>query len=239
MASRKEQKEALRKERMERERKAEQAAARKRLIGIVVAAVLALGIVGALAAVLLSGGDDDGGGASGNGGEPSETVSYPDGGEIPEVKEADFSAALEAARCEDETLQAPGAGEHTTEGVEYETEPPSIGAHYPEWPEDDIYEEAPPTERVVHTLEHGRVLIWVRPDASDELLAQFKALYEEDPYHVIMLPHAKLKQPFAATAWVGQDTGHTLRCKEVTDATWDAIRAFKSKYRDKGPEFVP
>jgi len=25
----------------------------------------------------------------------------------------------------------------------------------------------------------------------------------------------------------------------VNDSTWDAIRAFKEKYRDKAPEFVP
>ena len=42
MASRKEQKEALRKERLEREQQAAQAAARKRLIGIVVASILVL-----------------------------------------------------------------------------------------------------------------------------------------------------------------------------------------------------
>jgi hypothetical protein len=38
---------------------------------------------------------------------------------------------------------------------------------------------------------------------------------------------------------VGDTTGHILRCKDVNDHTWDAIRAFKEKYRDKAPEFVP
>src|SRR5687768_5551615 len=139
MASRKEQKEALRKERLEREQKAAQAAARKRLIGIVVASVLVLGIVGALAAVLLAGGDDDGGGSEGGGG--GARISYPDGGEIPEQKEADLKVAAKAAGCKVETLEAQGAGEHTAdpeEVIEYESEPPSIGRHYQEWPEDDI-----------------------------------------------------------------------------------------------------
>jgi hypothetical protein len=240
MASRKEQKEALRQERLAREQAAAQSAARKRLIGIVVAAILALGIIGALAAVLLAGGDDDGGGSSGGGG--GATVSYPDGGEIPAQAEADLAAAMKAAGCKDETLESEGAGEHTTdpdEQIEYESEPPSIGRHFQEWPEDDIYEEAPFTESVVHLLEHGRILIWLNPDLSSEELAQFKALYEEDPYHVVMLPREQLKEPFGVTAWVGQTTGHTLRCKELGDSSWDAIRAFKEKYRDKAPEFVP
>ena len=123
--------------------------------------------------------------------------------------------------------------------IQYESEPPSIGRHYQEWPEDDIYEEAPFTSHGVHTLEHGRILIWLRPDLTEEQRAQFKALYEEDPYHVIMLPREELKEPFAVTAWVGQSTGHTLRCTDLNDQSWDAIRAFKEKYRDKAPEFVP
>ena len=238
MSSRKEQKEALRQERLAREQQAAQSAARKRLIGIVVAAVLALGIVGALAAVLLAG-DDDGGGDGGGGGA---SIEYADGGEIPAQEEADLNVAAKAAGCEDETIEAQGAGEHTSdpdEVIEYESEPPSIGPHYQEWPDDDIFEEAPPTSHVVHTLEHGRILIWLRPDLPEDQLAQFKALYDEDPYHVIMLPREDLKEPFAVTAWVGGSTGHTLRCDELTDRSWDAIRAFKEKYRDKAPEFVP
>src|SRR5918998_6725385 len=164
MASRKEQKEALRQERLERERQAAQAAARKRLIGIVVAAILVLGIVGAVVAVLLAGGDDDGASEGGGGGA---RIECPDGGEIPDQQEADLPAAMKAAGCKDETIESQGAGDHTTdpnEVVEYDSEPPSIGRHYQEWPEDDIYEEAPPTTHVVHTLEHGRVLVWLDPD---------------------------------------------------------------------------
>jgi hypothetical protein len=240
MSSRKEQKEALRRERLEREQQEAQAAARKRLIGIVVAAVLALGIVAALVAVVLAGGDDDGGGSAGGGG--GATISYPDGGEIPDQQEANLTAAMKAAGCKDETLESEGAGEHTAdpdEVIEYDSEPPSIGPHYQEWPEDDIYEEGPFLTSVVHTLEHGRILIWLRPDLPEEQRAQFRALYEEDPYHVIMLPREELKEPFAVTAWVGQSTGHTLRCQDLNQNTWDAIRAFKEKYRDKAPEFVP
>ena len=177
-------------------------------------------------------------------GDPARkvTIDYPSGGEIPAQRTTDFAAAMKAAGCDDEATEQVGAGQHTSfpdERVDYASEPPSIGPHYQEWPEDDIYEEAPPTTHVVHTLEHGRILIWLSPELPDEQLAQFKALYDEDSYHVIMLPREELKEPFAVTAWVGDSTGHTLRCREVNDSTWDAIRAFKEKYRDKAPEFEP
>jgi hypothetical protein len=249
VSSRKEQKEALRQERLAREQAATQAAARKRLIGIVVAAVLLLGIVGALLAVVLAGGDDDGSGGGGAG-SSSASVEYPDGGEIPAQKEADLAVAMEAAGCEDETVvdnpyDAP-EGIHTAapdEVIPYKSEPPALGRHYQVPVEDGIYDEAQPVTHVVHSLEHGRVIVWLRPDLSSDQLAQFKALYDEDPYHVIMTPHAELKEPFAVSAWTGGDTGdstgHILRCKDVNENTWDAIRAFKEKYRDKAPEFVP
>ena len=247
MSSRKEQKEALRQERLQREQQEAQAAARKRMIGIVVAAVLVLGIVAALAAVLLAG-DDDSGGGSGGGGGDAATIGYPDGGEIPAQQEADLAAAMKAAGCKDEAVEEQEedlystGNAHTTDPNElpdYVSEPPSVGRHWVEYPEDDIYEEAPPTQRIVHQLEHGRILVWVRPDLPAEQRAQFKALYDEDPYHVIMLPREELKEPFAVTAWVGETSGHILRCQDVNENTWDAIRAFKEKYRDKAPEFVP
>ena len=243
MSSRKEQKEALRKERLAREQQAAQAAARKRLIGIVVAAVLVLGIVGAVAAVLLAGGDDD---AAGEGGGGGARISYPGGGQIPDQKEADLSAAMKAAGCKDETVvdhpYDDPKGIHTAdpdEVIKYKSEPPALGRHYQVPPEDNIYEESPPVTHLVHSLEHGRVIVWLRPDLPADQRAQFKALYDEDPYHVIMVPREELKQPFAVSAWVGNTTGHILRCGEVNENSWDAIRAFKEKYRDQAPEFVP
>ena len=205
--------------------------------------MLVLGIVAALVAVVLAGGDDDGGSSGGGGGA---TISYPDGGSIPDQKEADLAKAMEAAGCTDETVEdrpyEDPPGIHTQdpdEVLKYKSEPPALGRHYQVPPDDNIYEEAPPVTHVVHSLEHGRVLIWLRPDLPADQRAQFKALYEEDPYHVIMLPREELKEPFAVSAWVGTNTGHILRCNELNENSWDAIRAFKEKYRDKAPEFVP
>jgi hypothetical protein len=237
MSSRKEQKEALRRERLAKEQAAAQAAARKRLIGIVVASILVLGIVGALVAVVLAGGDDDGGSQGGGGGA---TVEYPDGGEIPAQQQADLAKAVAASGCKLEDYTAVGStGQHTEDPVNYETEPPSVGAHHPAPAEDDIYEESPAAEHVVHSLEHGRIVVWVRPDASEELLGQVKALYDEDPYHVIVVPRSELKEPVAVSAWQSPDKGHILHCAKPNDQMWDAIRAFKELRRDKGPEFVP
>lgn len=38
----------------------------------------------------------------------------------------------------------------------------------------------------------------------------------------------------AATAW-----RHRLGCTEMNDRVYDALRAFRERYRDRGPERVP
>ena len=78
------------------------------------------------------------------------TISYPDGGEIPDAEGSRPGKAMKAAGCKDETVEsddpydAPGGRPHDDPNVKYKSEPPALGRHYQEWPEDDIYEEAPP-----------------------------------------------------------------------------------------------
>lgn len=234
MASRKDQKDALREQRAERQRQAESSAARKRIIGIVVAVILVAGIVAAIVLAVASSGG--GGGAKGGGG--GETVSYPDGGEIPEQKQTDLKKAVAASGCKLEQHPASTARVHKEGSLKYSTNPPHSGEHNPTWAEDDIYSEAPQLEKLVHALEHGRILVWIRPNASEQLLGQLKALYDEDPYHVILTPKDDLKEQLAVSVWT-EKTGYILRCPNPSDATWDAIRALKDEHRDKGPEFVP
>jgi hypothetical protein len=43
-----------------------------------------------------------------------------------------------------------------------------------------------------------------------------------------------MKAKIAATAWT-----HSLTCPEMNDKVFDAIRTFRARYIDKGPERVP
>ena len=235
MSSRKEQKEALRQERLAREQAAAQSAARKRLIGIVVAAVLVLGIVGALAAVLLAGGDDGGGGGSAD----DASIDFPDAREIPPQSDTLFADALRGSGCRLESPPLEEETDHRDGDIEYPTNPPASGPQNGVPAEDDFYEESPTEERVMHALEHGRIGIWVNPSAPEDTLAGIRALYDEDPYHVIVTPQPGLREEVALSAWEAEKSGRILRCPTVTDESWDAMRAFKEKYRDKAPEFTP
>jgi hypothetical protein len=108
------------------------------------------------------------------------------------------------------------------------------GNHDPQPAGDGVYSQ-PPTDRTtknfVHTLEHGRILIQYDPSIPKRRIDQLGGLFNDDPYHMVLLPNRDMRFAVAATAW-----GHLLGCRRVNDQVFDAIRAFRDRYRDQGPE---
>jgi hypothetical protein len=233
MASRKEQKEQLR---AERERKAQEAAAaerRKRMVGFGAAGVLVAVAIVAIVVVVLAGGGDDGG--SSNSGEArgaEPTDDFPKAS-IPKAKPTTLEAAAKAAKCTVKQFPSEGRS-HVAGKVDYKTNPPTSGNHFEIPAADGAYNQAPDVEPLVHSLEHGRVVFWFRPGAPAQLQGQMKALYDEDNFHVILAPYArKLSGEVAASAWT-----RSIVCPTVNENTWDALRLFRDRYRDQGPEQV-
>jgi len=86
----------------------------------------------------------------------------------------------------------------------------------------------------VHALEHGRVILWFQPNGAPQLKGQMKALFDEDNYHMLLAPNdRKMPSQVAASSWT-----RSITCPKVTDKTWDALRLFRDRYRDQGPEQV-
>ena len=230
MASRKEQKEALR---AERERKAQEAAAaerRKRMIGFGAAGLLAAAAIIAIVAVVVAGGGGDGGENS-EGGEAAEEFQK---ASIPASKATNLDQAARAAGCKVQT--SPSAGANHVEGrVEYKTNPPTSGDHSEIPAEDGAFTEEIEHENLLHSMEHGRVVLWFQPEASPQLKGQMKALFDEDSYHVILAPNnRRMTAQVAASSWT-----RSITCERVNANTWDALRLFRDRYRDQGPEQVP
>jgi hypothetical protein len=234
VTSRREEKQRLREERLRREREAAAAAERRRLFGLVAAGVLvsALVIVGIV--LLVSGGgegDDEGPAKGGGTKQPSK---FPDGS-VPPKKDLKLEDAARLAGCKLENPKNEGA-EHVDTKVTYKSNPPTSGNHNP-IPADDgaYYDDPPPKENLVHALEHGRIIVQFKPNAPDSLKGNLHALFEEDDSHMILTPNeTNMPYEVAATAW-----DHLIGCPRMNDQVYDAIRAFKFRWRDKGPENVP
>lgn len=241
MAHRKDQKAALRKEREERDRKAREAQQRKRLVGYGGAGVLVIAVAAVLL-VLALGGDEGSGGT----GSTASSDLFPDGGSVPDQTRFDVRPAANAANCRLRTIKGGGVQDHTTsldERVKYDTNPPSHGRHYQIPAEDGVYSDPPTDEELVHGLEHGRVIVWVKPGLAEDQRADLKALFDEDTYQMFLVPRRDMPYAVAASAWNGdpvpEGRGQLLLCNRVTPETFDALRAFRDEHRSRGPEPVP
>jgi hypothetical protein len=236
MASRQQEKERRRQERVERERKEQASALRKRRLQLVSAVVAGIAVVAAIGVFAFGGGGDSG---DGGGDAPSQASSTSDV-KLPEQQSSDMAGAAKAAGCK-LTNPAYEGNTHSTKefsASDYKTNPPTSGAHNPEWYEDGVYEPGttPELGKLVHPLEHGRIEVQYKEGTSDGDVAKLEAfLGETDGYHMLLFQNTTgMDAAVAATAW-----GHSLTCAKFDDTTFDALRTFRTSYIDKGPESVP
>ncbi len=122
---------------------------------------------------------------------------------------------------------------------DYSVNPPTSGTHTPEWAPDGIYKpgDTPELGNLVHTLEHGRVNIQYRRGTPAETITRLETLVLEldNGYHQLLYENTTgMDAALAATAW-----DRLLTCPEMNDRVFDALRAFRAAFVDKGPEKVP
>jgi hypothetical protein len=229
MASRQEEKERRRREREEAERAAAASASRRKRLGAALATVLAAAVA-VIVVLAVASGDDEG---------ANQTIGNI---AIPPFEVTDVEDAVEAAGCRVQEFPSAGS-QHTTEQVQYRTNPPTSGAHDPVPAEDGIYPAggAPEVEKSVHSLEHGRINIQYRRGTPVETINRLERLVEtfevkgSEGYHALLFENqTNMPAAVAATAWT-----KSLTCPQMNDQVFDAIRAFWRANADKGPEFIP
>jgi hypothetical protein len=236
MASRQEEKEARRRERLAKEQAEQAAAARRKRaqmgFGVLLGIAALVGIVIAITSAGGSSAKKDAGAK-----QASDLGALP---ALPPQKETDLPTAAKAAGCDLQNPAYEGAGhaqKHFTE-ADYKTNPPTSGQHYPNWYDDGIYDDPskiPELGQLVHTLEHGRINLQYKPGTDKQTVAKLEALVAEKPYHMLLYQNPTgMKAQVAATAW-----DQSLTCSTVTDKTWDALRTFRDRYIDKAPEQIP
>ncbi len=237
MSSRQEEKARRKAEREEQERKAAAAATNSRRLQIVGGVVLGLAAIAAVVVVLASGGggDDDKGTGKASASSGAKVS-------LPAVKIKDLDAAAKAAGCV--LLNPPSEGQDHVEGeVTYKnSNPPASGPHNQIPADDGIYAvgNEPTKEHWVHSLEHGRIEIQYAPGTPAKTIDQLEAVSDEpvngsEGYHrLVFQNNTDMKYKVAAVAWT-----HILGCEAMNDKVFDAIRAFRTTYTDKGPELIP
>lgn len=138
--------------------------------------------------------------------------------------------------------------------VQYNSNPPTSGSHYPDWVRAGIYENERDDRNLVHSLEHGYVILSAKCNTSTSLSAgmqsekleeatesgevnveckqrkdQLTKVYEKKGKRkLIVVPRENLDTNFALTAWTYIDKFDTF------DAA--RIEKFIDAHLNQGPE---
>ncbi|MBI2613396.1 MAG: DUF3105 domain-containing protein [Candidatus Levybacteria bacterium] len=142
---------------------------------------------------------------------------------------------------QDERLNKPLMGQevkvensnHVPEGtsIEYESNPPAAGSHYAKTSHAGMYDKAPADGNLVHSLEHGAVILWYRENLPKEDIEKLKKIFSQTPGRSIMTPRKSLDVPVAVSSW-----GRVLRLQAIDEKQ---IKAFFETNHDRAPEQAP
>ena len=249
MASRKEQKERLRQQRLAAERASQSTGQRRLILGYGAAGLIALAVIAGLVVVIASGG---GGGAEASTCDNAHIKNSggtfrgldPDcrqGTPPPPIQIADLKLSAEKAGC-NLGLDLPDEGNtHVPNStpVTYKTTPPTSGNHNPVPIDDGAYrtpitnDTSKPTNirNEVHAMEHGRIEIHYKPTLPEDQQLALKGVFDADPNGMLLYPDPDMPDDVAVTAWTNMAT-----CQTYNPAVLDVIRNFRDTYRGNGPE---
>ncbi len=86
-------------------------------------------------------------------------------------------------------------------------------------------------ELVLHSLEHGAVVLWYKSDLPNEKVAKIKDVFQSASGKKIMLPREGLDAPVALTSW-----GYLLKLESIDEKT---IKEFIEINNNRAPENAP
>ncbi len=122
--------------------------------------------------------------------------------------------------------------------VTYNSDPPTSGPHYPDWAKSGVYDKPVDDRFLVHSLEHGYIIISYDCQTSQNPLSfsdcsslkkQLSDIAQEKKlWKLIVVPRPKLDTKIALTAWTHLDNMNRLQTEEV--------KGFIDEFRDQGPE---
>jgi len=119
--------------------------------------------------------------------------------------------------------------EHIEGPIDYGTDFPTSGPHNPVWVEPGFYDEPADLKNLVHSLEHGNIVIYYDEpgDAAMKLIRGWAERYQGQWDGVVAVPYEGLGEGIVLTSWQ-----HRLEVAKMD------VRAsfFVDAFRGRGPE---
>ena len=158
-----------------------------------------------------------------------------------EVPVAPAGVSTAEAGCDEAEEHKIEGSNHVTGEVQYGTSPPTSGDHFETPADPGFYTTAVEEEPLVHNLEHGQIVIWYSPEASQQTLDDLERFEKSanDPDAsgggappIIVVPYGDVPdgKSFAMTAW-----GRSQACERYS---LSAINDFRKRFQGRGPEQV-
>lgn len=122
------------------------------------------------------------------------------------------------------------------EKVKYATNPPTSGNHYPDWTRAGMFDKPQQDEYLVHSLEHGYVIISYNCEKQKDpkaCVSQVKKTAQEifdakKQRKLIVTPRTNMDTFITLTAWT--------RMEKLDTMDKSKISVFIDAFRDHGPE---
>lgn len=116
------------------------------------------------------------------------------------------------------------------EPLMFQSDPPTSGTHWPSWTEAGFFSSPQPKEKLVHSLEHGNVVIYYDKPAAETLktLKAWAKRFQGQWDGLVVVPKQGLGEGIILTAWA------KVLHQDKFDAA--AAAAFVDAFRGRGPE---
>lgn len=134
------------------------------------------------------------------------------------------------------------SGTHVQRGSvhsDYNSNPPTSGPH---WGDNTagpgIHEQEVQDELLVHSLEHGAVIVSYKADLSNEAVDVIKTAFDKASGKKILIPRKSLDVPVALTSWGRIEKIKTIPVTQISTVN-ALITHFIESNSDKAPEKAP
>ncbi|MGH2746633.1 MAG: DUF3105 domain-containing protein [Actinomycetota bacterium] len=127
-------------------------------------------------------------------------------------------------------VDPPGARDHVSGTVNYETTPPVSGPHAGQPFPCGVHGQPIPNENFVHSLEHGAVAILYQPDLDIDTVREIESIVGEYEDNVLSAPYPGMEPTIVVASW-----GEKMNLDEIDGP---AIREYADVFRGRGPEGI-
>lgn len=113
----------------------------------------------------------------------------------------------------------------------YNSNPPTGGWMYDGVGGAGIHDKEVADELLIHSMEHGAVIVHYKSDLNSDQIGQIKAVYGSASGRKILVPRENLDAPVALTSW-----GRLLKLQTIDP---NQIKSFIETNENRGPEKPP